>query len=71
MIEPPDLSRYVRNPWLRAELAAAIEEYVEDTLVAVFGGGVAPDDVPRSVVVGLAERCFRQSELLSRRAEKA
>lgn len=63
--EPPDLSRYIRNPLL----ARRIEDCAAAVLVAALGGGAG--GVPRGVVLGLAERCHRQSELLSRRAEKA
>ena len=70
-VDPPELSRFCPNPLLRAELGRRIEEYVGDVLVAVLGNGVSADDVPRSVTLGLAERCWKQIELLSRKAEGA
>lgn len=70
MPQPIDLARYCPNPILRAELAAAIAAHVERVIVAALGDGTV-DIVPRSVVLGLAERCWKQNELLEREAEKA
>ncbi len=65
-----NFTRYVPNPLLRAELERAVEAYVVDVIVATLGGGTL-DIVPRPLILGLAERCWKQSELLSRKAERA
>lgn len=65
-----DLTRYVPNPLLRAELERAIRDHVEDVIVTVLGDGTV-EVVPRPLILGLAERCWKQSELLSRKVERA